>query len=314
MFESRSAHYTSSQERAFAVLRIFFGLIWVANTLLEANTSYVARFWGSIIRRMNGQPNFVQYYLRTVIHGIWILGPHNVAIATVVLNGLLALSLITGIALRPFARIGIFYNLFLWSTVGGFGGPYTVGATDPGTAIVYALVFFTVLAVPSERRLSLSRTPTPSIDARDMEVVRILFGLLWLFDAFWKWHPGFFEHSLSYLRSSEVGQPTWIVVYIGFFVQVLSAIGGVIFGIFAAIIETVLGLSLLIKRGFDWFLPIGLLYSFGVWTTAEGWGGPYVLGSTGNRGDVLGTANIYMVVYLYLIVAYLIDRRQHHQR
>ena len=25
----------------------------------------------------------------------------------------------------------------------------------------------------------------------------------------------------------------------------------------------------------DFLLPIGLVYSFGLWTTAEGWGGPY---------------------------------------
>ena len=51
-------------------------------------------------------------------------------------------------------------------------------------------------------------------------------------------------------------------------------------------------------------LPIGLLYSFGLWTTAEGWGGPYGTGFTGNKGDVLGTAIIYCLIFRYLMVVY----------
>jgi len=45
---------------------------------------------------------------------------------------------------------------------------------------------------------------------------------------------------------------------------------------------------------------VGFAYSFGVWTTAEGWGAPYLPGSTANKGDVLGTTNIYMIAFLFL--------------
>jgi hypothetical protein len=31
--------------------------------------------------------------------------------------------------------------MLVWSTAEGFGGPYTSGASDIGTAVVYALVF-----------------------------------------------------------------------------------------------------------------------------------------------------------------------------
>jgi len=312
MYENRSSRYSPQQDLAFAVMRILFGAIWAANTLLQANRSYIDHFLQSIVKRIKGQPDSVQAYLHAVIHAIQALGPQQVAIATIILNGLLAASLLTGVLLRPMARLGIVYSLFLWSTVGGLGGPYQPGATDPGTAIVYALLFLAVLLVPSAERLSWGGKPPHPVETKEIEVIRILFGLLWAFDAFWKWQPAFLEGSLSYLQGAQLGQPAWIAAYIGLFIHLIGLVGGLTFGIGAAVTETVLALSLLLKRGQKWFLPIGFLYSFGVWTTAEGWGGPYHLGSTGNRGDMLGTANIYMVVYLFLMVAYLYDRRRKH--
>ena len=309
MFDNRSSHYTGSQELAFAGVRVLFGVIWVINTALEANSRYINHFLASLVARLKGQPAAVQTFLHGVIHIVTMLGPRHVAVGTVILDGLLAASLITGFALRPMAWLGVVYSLALWATVGGLGGPYGTGATDPGTAIVYALVFLAVLSVPSERRLTVGSQPESAVNTRRIEVVRILFGLLWAFDAFWKWLPFFWEHNLSYLEQSQVGQPAWIVAYIGIFIAAIRLVGQVAFGIFAAATETALAASLLLKRWQKWFLPIGFLYSFGVWTTAEGWGGPYHLGSTGNRGDMLGTANIYMVVYLYLMIAYLFDRR-----
>ncbi len=310
MYENRSSRYTRDQDFAFAVMRIIFGVIWAVNTALEANAPYVNHFLASITKRVAGQPDIIRAYMHFVIRGVEFLGPPNVAMATVVVDGLLAVALLTGVGLRPWARFGVIYSLFLWSTVGGFGGPYVAGATDPGTAIVYALTFFTILSVPSEQRLTLGGHSARVVETREIEVVRILFGLLWAFDAFWKWQPAFLEHSLSYLRAAQVGQPGWIVAYIGLFIHLLGIVGPMTFGIFAAVTETVLAISLLTKRGEKWFLPIGFFYSFGVWTTAEGWGGPYSLGSTGNRGDMLGTANMYMIVYLYLMVAYLFERRR----
>ncbi len=309
MFDDRSSHYSGNQEAAFAGVRILFGVIWLINTLLEANTHYVSGFLASLVKRVKGQPHAIQGFMRGVIHVVTILGPQHVAIGTVVLDGLLAVSLIAGLAVRPMAIVGTVYSLALWATVGGFGGPFGPGATDPGTAIVYALVFVAILAVPSDQRFAIGPKSQTVAGTRGIELVRILFGLLWAFDAYWKWQPAFFEHSLSYLEQSQVGQPAWIVAYIGFVIAVIRLIGPIVFGIFAAALETVLAASLLLKRWQKWLLPIGFLYSFGIWTTAEGWGGPYLPGVTANRGDMLGTTNIYMVVYLYLMIAYLLDKR-----
>ncbi len=39
------------------------------------------------------------------------------------------------------------FSLLVWATAEGFGGPYTSGASDIGTAVIYALVFMALLAL-----------------------------------------------------------------------------------------------------------------------------------------------------------------------
>jgi len=114
---------------------------------------------------------------------------------------------------------------------------------------------------------------------------------------------------MTYLVKSQRGQPAWIVAYIQFFIDIIRAVGPLAFGLFAAIVETLIALSLLLKRGLRVMLPLGFVYSLVLWTTAEEWGGPYGPGFTGNRGDILGTANIYCLIFLYLMVIYPPFRR-----
>jgi uncharacterized membrane protein YphA (DoxX/SURF4 family) len=294
------------RQDAFAVLRIIFGCIWLLNAWFQASSVYINRlFLQSFSAGINGQPGWLASYTQTVIHIIQAIGAPRVAVVTVVIDGLLALSLLTGIWLRFFAWVGIVYNLFMWSTVGGLGGPYTQGATDPGTAVVYALAFLFVLITPSGRRLNLARIDKGKDSSeRGYGLGRWLFGLLWAFDAFWKWQPYFLMHGVDNLVQAQQGQPAWIVSYIQFFIDLISRVGPLAFGLFAAIIETIIAASLVFKKGMDYILPIGFIYSFGLWTTAEGWGGPYGPGFTGNRGDILGTAIIYCFILLYLMVMY----------
>jgi hypothetical protein len=295
-----------TRQPAFGLIRILFGVVWVLNTWFQANSAYINHlFLRSFDAGITGQPEWLAHYTLTVIKGIQFLGAPRVAVATVVINVLLAFSLLTGIRLRFFAWVGFAYNLFMWSTVGGMGGPYTLGATDPGTAIVYALVFGFVLITRSWERVSLARgKESVESSQRFYGLGRLLFGLLWAFDAFWKWQPYFLQHAVSYLVQSQEGQPAWIVAYIQFFINLIDAVGPLAFGYFAAIVETLIAASLLLNKGLRFMLPVGILYSLGLWTTAEGWGGPYGPGFTGNKGDILGTVIIYCFIFLYLMVMY----------
>ncbi|MGE4531570.1 MAG: hypothetical protein AB7C98_09640 [Acidithiobacillus sp.] len=290
-----------TRRQAFGSIRILFGVIWLINTWLQFNPAYASHFLGTFSADwVSGQPAWIAAYGHWMANLVQAIGPHLVADATVVLDAILAVSLITGLGLPFLAGVGVIYNLWLWSTVGGFGGPYTQGATDPGTAIIYALCFLYVIWTRSWEGLSLRRAPHKPLYAPAMHTARVLFGLLWAFDAFWKWQPYFLNNAVTYLQQALPGEPAWIAAYITFFIVVIKAVGPLVFGYFAAIMESIIAFFLLIGRGLRWIIPVGIAYSFGVWTTAEGWGAPYLPGSTANKGDVLGTTNIYIIAFLFL--------------
>ncbi len=295
--------YHPALRPSFGAVRILFGLIWLVNTVLQMDPAYAVHFLQSLSAdTVAGQPQWLQAYGQWTIHWVTAVGPARVAGFTVALDALLAASLVTGVGLPFSAWVGFVYNLWLWSTVGGMGGPYTQGATDPGTAIIYAFCFLLIIWSRSWEGLGLSRAPAQPIRPEVMRIAFALFGLLWAFDAFWKWQPYFLVHAVTYLQQAEPGEPAWIVAWIGFVVAAIQWVGPMAFGILAAAIESVIALSLLLGCCLRWMVPLGFAYSLGVWTTAEGWGGPYLPGATANKGDVLGTTNIYAIAYLFLAV------------
>jgi nitrite reductase (NO-forming) len=48
---------------------------------------------------------------------------------------------VLGVARKLVYGGGIFYSRMVWSTAGGFDGPYGPGTTDIGPAVIYAVVF-----------------------------------------------------------------------------------------------------------------------------------------------------------------------------
>jgi nitrite reductase (NO-forming) len=101
------------------------------------------------------------------LHGwfhFWISLESTAPAAFATLVGLtetsLALVLLLGVARRAGYTAGLMYTLILWGVGEGFGGPYSFGATDVGTGIIYALLFVALLtfAPPARReRLSVDR-------------------------------------------------------------------------------------------------------------------------------------------------------------
>ncbi|HUY03612.1 MAG TPA: hypothetical protein VMV33_10020 [Rhodocyclaceae bacterium] len=298
------------QRRQIGAIRIAFGLVCLANTYLQANSAYIDHF-GQMFRAdwVSGQPAWLMLYGHHMALWVERIGASHVALATVIINGGLALSLLTGLGLRYLTWVGVAFNLWLWSTVGGLGGPYIQGATDPGTAIVYALIFVFVGVTRAWEGMSWSHGGISGPSVNGVRIGRLLFGALWAFDAYWKWQPFFLTHAVTFLQQAQDGQPAWIVAYIGWFVLIINRIGPLVFGIVAALAETAIALSLLTGWGLRWMLWAGALYSVGLWTTAEGWGGPYGIGFTGNKGDVLGTINIYLFAFLFLLTLLARKRR-----
>ncbi|HQS31354.1 hypothetical protein [Polaromonas sp.] len=290
---------------AIGLTRMVFGGVCLTNALFHFNPAYQSTFLASLAAAWApGQPGWLVSWGHINAVGVSALGAELVVNAMAALELVLALSLLTGVWLHRLAWVGIAYNLWLWSTVGGLGGPYTSGATDPGTTIVYALAFALVLLTHAWRPLRLFHGgPTQEPDRWKLRLGEIAFALLWAFDAYWKWQPEFLLNGVNNLTAAQAGQPAWIVAYIGVFIRVIDLVGPVIFGVTVALAESAIALALLMGVALQWILPLGAVYSFVLWTTGEGWGGPYAAGITGNKGDVLGTGIIYVLLFLMLMTA-----------
>ena len=132
---------------------------------------------------------------------------------------------------------------------------------------------------------------------RGMGILRIAFGLVWAVDAWFKWQPDFINNFSSYLTGSLDGQPGWVQGWINFWINVVK-VDPHVFAHLVAIGETAVALGLIFGLFSNLTYIVGILLSVVIWTTAEGFGGPYTAGSTD-----IGAAIIYVLVFAGLFLA-----------
>ena len=124
--------------------------------------------------------------------------------------------------------------------------------------------------------------------------LRIAFGIIWSIDAYFKWQPNFFANFTGYLSGNLDSQPTAVKAWINLWIHVVG-VNPNFFALLVAIAETSIALALIFgifPRIATWG---GILMSLVIWSTAEGFGGPYTAGSTD-----IGAAIIYVLVFLAL--------------
>ncbi|MEO9227390.1 MAG: hypothetical protein ABI216_00360 [Devosia sp.] len=131
---------------------------------------------------------------------------------------------------------------------------------------------------------------------RSLGILRIAFGLVWAVDAYFKWQPAFQSGFVAYLTGALDGQPTLVKAWIGFWVNIVG-VNPHLFAVIVALGETALAFALILGLFSNLAALGGLLLCLVIWTTAEGFGGPYAPGST----DV-GTAIIYIFVFAALFL------------
>jgi len=300
------------QRERLGLLRIGFGLIWCINIWFDLHGHHLNHYLQAYQSAMQNGPQWLAPWLSGVIEKFQAIGPHAAGVISVIIEILIALSLLTGRWGKAGAWLGLVYSLFMFSTVTTLGTPFSAGYTDPGPWPPYIIAFILVLETQAWRSLPLGPPQSAgegmSRDAAGTgaTVARILFGLLWAFEAYWKWHPYFIGHFLTYLKPAAQGQPGWIAAYIDAVITVVSLIGGSVFGVFTAIVETLIAASLLTGRALRYGLALGLIWSLGIWTTAEGWGGPYGhdFSSSPMPGDIFGNAINYAFIFLFLIAVH----------
>lgn len=212
----------------------------------------------------------------------------------------IAASLFAGRGVRPMGWAGVAYGLFVWLAV-EHGGDFGQDATDPGVGLPYIVMFLYVVGA--------DRLRAEGSAARNevLALARVVFGLLWAYDAVLKFQPYFLTHYLDYLTEAETntGAATWQGAYLQIWISVSQAIGPTVIATLVAIAEAAIALGLLSGRGLRIFGPIGIALSLGIFTTAERWGGPYSLGAASDMPmRLFGVAIIYVIALAYVWILY----------
>ncbi len=146
----------SHEDRTFALLRIVFGLVWLADASLKWTPAFIANFTSYLTDGAQGQPAVVQAWIYFWVHTVSV-DPHFFAIVVALAETAIAIGLIFGLFTKIAMSGGIVLALVIWTTAEGLGGPYVSGSTDVGTAIIYVLVFIALWLGRSWRYASVDK-------------------------------------------------------------------------------------------------------------------------------------------------------------
>jgi uncharacterized membrane protein YphA (DoxX/SURF4 family) len=129
---------------------------------------------------------------------------------------------------------------------------------------------------------------------RSTSVVRVIFGFIWLVNAFYKWQPAFRRGFVGLITAAAKGQPSWLMPWFQAWHN-LIALQPALFSYGVALAETFLGLALIAGFARKLIYAFGAGWSIVIWTTAEGFGQQH-----GVPTDI-GAAIIYAVVFVALL-------------
>jgi len=127
--------------------------------------------------------------------------------------------------------------------------------------------------------------------------LRIAFGVIWLVDAVLKWQPAFQANFSQIVAGVAQGQPAFLSWWFSIW-QVIVSGRAPIFAVLTAATETYLAFALIAGFARKFTYAIGIAYGLFVWSVAEGFGGPYVPGTTTD----VGAAIIYSLVFWALLL------------
>lgn len=125
--------------------------------------------------------------------------------------------------------------------------------------------------------------------------LRIAFGIIWVVNAAFAWSSQFAIHYVGYLHNAAQGQPGWSAFWFDMWIALVTPNAG-LFIWATRIIETALALALVLGIARKSMYVAGALFSLLIWSTAEGFGGPYAVGAAN-----MGTGISYVLIFLALI-------------
>jgi thiosulfate dehydrogenase [quinone] large subunit len=133
--------------------------------------------------------------------------------------------------------------------------------------------------------------------SKALSIVRILFGVVWAIDAWDKWQQGFLTtlpHSMAKHVSGQLPPAhAWIALWVN-----IVNINPTAFAYLIAVGETAIAIGLLLGLFNNVTFIAGIVLSLMIWSTAEGFGGPFHTGATD-----IGTSIVYTFVFVCLLVS-----------
>lgn len=136
-------------QHAKSLIRIVFGAIWAVDASFKWSPAFSREYLGLLQDASRGQPAWLRPWFSFWVH--LVSGRVGAfALLTALLESYIAVALILGFARKVTYILASAFSLLIWSTAEGFGGPYTPGATDVGTGLIYALVFLSLLALNAQ--------------------------------------------------------------------------------------------------------------------------------------------------------------------
>jgi nitrite reductase (NO-forming) len=122
--------------------------------------------------------------------------------------------------------------------------------------------------------------------------VRAAFGIVMAVDAWLKWQPAFAAHYVGYLQNAAKAQPVWLASWFNFWLRLV--IQHTAFFVWTTrLVETAVAVGLLLGLARRFTYIVGAVFSLLIWSTAEGFGGPYTSGATN-----IGPALVYALVFI----------------
>ena len=143
--------------------------------------------------------------------------------------------------------------------------------------------------------------------AKFVGVLRIAFGLVWAIDAWYKWQPSFLNNIPQYFSHHLSGQMPPAQAWIRLWMTIVN-VNPHAFGYLAALSETAIALALIFGLFCNLTYIAGGIFSLIIWSTTEGFGGPYHPGATD-----IGTSIMYTFIFVSLFLSaashyYSVDR------
>jgi uncharacterized membrane protein YphA (DoxX/SURF4 family) len=123
-----------------AAVRIVLGVIFAVDAYLKWRPGFASSLTGQVGAAAQGQPGWLLPWFHFWAHLI-SLAPGVFTYLIAIAESVIAVALVFGLARQVTYFAAAAYTFFLWAIPEGFGGPYTGGATDIGTGIIYTVLF-----------------------------------------------------------------------------------------------------------------------------------------------------------------------------